>query len=58
LEPLDQTYTRLDASMVQYESAGGTFTRKLKVNVAGLVLEYPDFFVAEGVLDPSDDESR
>jgi len=58
LEPLDQTYTRLDESTVEYESGGGTFVRKLKVNDAGLVLEYPDYWEAEGVLSPSDDTSR
>jgi hypothetical protein len=52
LEPLDQSYTRLDASTVEYESGGGAFVRRLKVNDVGLVLEYPDYWMVEGVLNP------
>ncbi len=47
LERLDQTYTRLDDSTVKYESRDAAFVRTLRVNSAGLVLEYPDFWVAE-----------
>lgn len=46
-ERLDQNYTRIDASTVKYESADGAFERTLKVNVDGLVLEYPDYWIAE-----------
>ena len=47
LERLDQTYTRLDEITVKYESRGGEFVRTLKVNSDGLVLEYPDYWMAE-----------
>ena len=47
LEPLDQTYTRIDDATVRYESRDGEFVRELKVNEAGLVLEYPDYWMAE-----------
>jgi uncharacterized protein len=46
LEPLEQTYHRLDDSTYRYESAGGSFTRDLTVNEAGLVTFYPDFWQA------------
>jgi hypothetical protein len=47
LERLDQTYTRLDDSTVKYESRDGEFVRTLKVNSAGLVVDYPDFWKVE-----------
>ena len=47
LERLDQTYTRLDESTVKYESRDGKFVRNLKVNTDGLVLDYPDYWIAE-----------
>ena len=50
LERLDQTYARLDDSTVRYESRDGKFTRELKVNAAGLVLNYPDFWIAEAAV--------
>ena len=43
LEPLDQTYTRIDNSTVRYESGGGKFVRDLTINEDGMVIEYPDF---------------
>jgi hypothetical protein len=46
-ERLDQNYTRTDASTVKYESADGAFKRTLKINHDGLVLEYPDYWIAE-----------
>jgi hypothetical protein len=42
LEPLEQTYTRLDETTVRYES-GGKFVSELKINDDGLVIEYPDW---------------
>ena len=48
LELLEQVYRRLDATTYRYESAGGSFVRDLRVNEAGLVIHYPDFFEAEG----------
>ncbi len=47
LERLDQTYSRIDASTIKYESQDGSFVRNLKVNSAGLVLDYPDYWIAE-----------
>ena len=51
LERLDQTYTRLDDLTVKYESRDGSFVRNLKVNNAGLVTEYPDYWIAEAGID-------
>ena len=55
LEPLEQTYTRVDESTVEYASRNGEFFRSLKVNEAGLVIEYPDFWTAESVIAGQDD---
>ncbi|HYJ80929.1 MAG TPA: putative glycolipid-binding domain-containing protein [Longimicrobiaceae bacterium] len=49
LEPLDQRYRRIDASIYRYESTGG-FVRELQVSDAGLVTLYPGFFAAEASL--------
>jgi hypothetical protein len=49
LEPLEQTYTRVDADTYRYESDNGRFKRDLKVNEAGFVVDYPDMWVAESV---------
>ena len=47
LEPLDQRYTRLDEFTYHYESGNGAFRADLKVDRAGLVLDYPGQWVAE-----------
>jgi len=47
LEPLAQTYTRLDQFTYRYSSAGGTFVRDLTVNEAGFVTDYPGLWLAE-----------
>jgi hypothetical protein len=47
LEPLEQTYRRLDARLYRYSSAGGSFVRDLPVDAAGFVTEYPDYWRAE-----------
>jgi uncharacterized protein len=47
LERLEQRYRRLDAVTYRYESAGGAFTTELRVNAAGFVTLYPNFFEAE-----------
>jgi uncharacterized protein len=49
LEPLEQTYRRLDASTYRYSSAGGRFVRDLPVDGAGFVIHYPDFWRATGM---------
>ncbi len=47
LEPLEQTYRRIDAATYRYESAGGRFVAELRVNAAGFVTEYPGFWQVE-----------
>lgn len=46
LEPLEQKYARIDDTTIRYESSGGKFVRDLKINDAGIVIEYPDFWSA------------
>jgi hypothetical protein len=40
LEPLDQTYTRLEEGRYRYESGGGRFVAEVTVDDAGLVIDY------------------
>ena len=40
LEPLEQTYTRIEAQRYRYESAGGGFVADVTVDEAGLVIDY------------------
>ena len=47
LERLDQVYRRIDAETYRYESAGGAFITEIRVNPAGFVTSYPDFWEAE-----------
>jgi hypothetical protein len=49
LELLEQLYRRIDDDTYRYESAGagGKFATQLKVNRAGFVTHYPDFFELE-----------
>ncbi|NOT48881.1 MAG: hypothetical protein HOP17_14170 [Acidobacteria bacterium] len=47
LEALDQVYTCIDETTVRYESGGGRFVAELKVNEAGLVTNYPDYWTIE-----------
>ncbi len=47
LEALDQVYTRIDETTVRYES-GNAFTKEFRVNEAGIVIDYPDFWTREG----------
>ena len=47
LEPLEQTYRRLDRHTYRYSSADGAFVRDLPVDARGFVLAYPDFWRAE-----------
>lgn len=49
LEPLEQIYRRIDRRAYRFESAGGRFVKELKVNAAGFVTQYPDFWQAEGI---------
>lgn len=47
LERLDQVYRRIDDETYRYESAGGSFVTEIKVNSAGFVTSYPNFWEAE-----------
>jgi hypothetical protein len=47
LEPLAQTYRRLEERLYRYGSAGGRFVRDLPVDAAGFVTHYPDYWRAE-----------
>ena len=47
LEALDQVYTRIDETTIRYESGSG-FKTELRVNEAGIVIDYPDFWIREG----------
>lgn len=47
IEPLEQSYRRIDAVKYRYESAGGRFVAELEINAAGFVTHYPNFFQAE-----------
>ena len=46
LEPLEQTYTRIDEQTVRYETTSG-FAATLTVNSDGLVTHYPDGWTVE-----------
>jgi hypothetical protein len=52
LEPLDQLYRRTGDATYRYESAGGAFVRDLRVNPAGLVIDYPGLWQIEGAAEP------
>jgi len=45
-ELLTQQYRRLDENTYRYESAGGQFVSKPKVNKSGPVVDYPDIWRA------------
>ncbi|HET6861536.1 MAG TPA: putative glycolipid-binding domain-containing protein [Pyrinomonadaceae bacterium] len=47
LEPLRQSYRRIDETTYRYESGGGTFGKDLRVNPMGLVTSYPDIWEVE-----------
>jgi len=47
LEPLEQLYRRVDAETYRYESAGGSFVTEIRVNAAGFVTHYPNFWQVE-----------
>jgi len=49
LEPLEQTYRRLEDRLYRYSSSGGQFVRDLPVDAVGFVTEYPDYWRAEDV---------
>ncbi len=45
LEPLEQSYTRLENNLYQYESAGGRFVAPVTVDEDGLVTQYGEIWV-------------
>jgi len=47
LEPLEQSYTRLEERRYRYESAGGRFVADVTVDDAGLVIDYGDIWSRE-----------
>lgn len=48
IEPLEQSYYRIDRTTYRYESSGGRFVADLKVNETGFVTCYPNFWRIEG----------
>jgi hypothetical protein len=50
LEPLSQIYKRIDKTTYRYESGGGSFVRKLNVNDAGFVTNYPELWEMEAAV--------
>ena len=51
LEPLEQSYKRLDKNLYRYESAGGRFVARVGVDGSGLVTEYGDIWGREETAD-------
>ena len=49
LEPLDQTYTRLENRIYRYESAGGRFVAEVTVDDEGLVIDYGKIWCREAL---------
>jgi hypothetical protein len=47
LEPLPQSYQRLEELLYRYESGSGRFTADLRVNQAGFAIDYPGIWTAE-----------
>jgi uncharacterized protein len=49
LEPLEQSYERLDNNVYRYESASGRFVARVGVDDSGLVTDYGDIWVREEI---------
>ncbi|HTG33518.1 MAG TPA: putative glycolipid-binding domain-containing protein [Thermoanaerobaculia bacterium] len=49
LEPLEQSYARLDKNLYRYESAGGRVVARIGVDEQGLVTEYGDIWAREEI---------
>jgi hypothetical protein len=47
LEPLEQSYTRLEQNVYRYESAGGRFVAEVTVDAGGLVVDYGQIWSRE-----------
>lgn len=48
LQPLDQTYRRVDAATVAYEAVQTSYATRLGVNADGFVTRYPDLWEVSG----------
>jgi hypothetical protein len=51
LEPLEQSYERLDKNLYRYESAGGRFVASVGVDDHGLVTDYGEIWAREEAAD-------
>ena len=49
LEPLEQSYARIQQRVYRYESGGGRFVAQLAVDEVGLVIDYGDIWSREGL---------
>ena len=47
LEPLEQSYERLDNNMYRYESGGGRFVARVGVDEMGVITDYGDLWTRE-----------
>jgi hypothetical protein len=47
LEPLEQSYERLDTHLYRYTSAGGRFVARVGVDEMGLVTDYGEIWARE-----------
>ncbi len=47
LEPLPQSYLRLEEHLYRYQSGGGSFIADLRIDRAGFVIDYPGAWKAE-----------
>jgi hypothetical protein len=51
LEPLEQSYERLDKNLYRYESAGGRFVALVGVDDSGLITDYGEIWAREETAD-------
>ncbi len=49
LEPLPQSYQRLEEHLYRYQSSGGRFVADLATDAMGLVTDYPGVWKAEAL---------
>ncbi len=50
LEPLPQTYQRLEKNLYRYTSSGGSFVADLRTDANGFVVDYPGIWISEATL--------
>lgn len=51
LEPLPQSYERLDSLVYRYESGGGRFAADLRVNQASFAIDYPGIWTTDNTVE-------